>query len=595
MRKALTSLPTPWLLLAVLGFGCRSQPEIVFESAPSHFEGIVAETQYPDASAAVSPHVRSSPPPRSIREPDAIEFLPIELDEAIRMALANSEVMRNVGGRVVASGADVKTIYDPAIRSTDPLFGPEAALSDFDTQFSTNVFWDRNERSFNNVILGGGRTTGFAQNRARFQAELSKRATTGTQFSLRNVTDYDRNNLPLNTFPSYHDTYLEAELRHPLLQGSGREFNQIAGPRSQPGLYNGVLIARINTDISVTEFEAAVRNLILDVEQTYWECHFAYQDFEAKKAGREAAFQTWQAVQRRLDVGRASREEEARAREEFHLYHTMVLDALGGNRLSGQYMTTTNGLYPADRRLRFLLGLPAEDHRLIRPTDEPSTAKSVFEWNACLQDALCRRAELRKQRMTVQRRELELIAARNFLRPRVDFVGQYRWRGFGDDLFGSSDVPNGSAFGDLGTGDLQEWTLGLQLERPIGNRLGHTAVRQAELKVAREKAILRDAERVVSREVSDAFAELERAYEMIRASSNRRVAAADQMDSIQKNYDAGRISLDDLLDARQRTTRAESAYHRSLIEYSRAISRLYFARGSLLDYYGVSLAESPTL
>jgi len=579
----------------MLGIGCRSQQQVVFDSAPGHFATVIAETEYPDANSPASPNAWSSPPPRSVREPEAIEFLPLGLDEAIRIALANSEVMRSVGGRLVGGGADVKTIYDPAIRSADPLLGPQAALSDFDTQFSTNVLWERNERTFNNAILGGGRTTGYARNGARFLGELSKRATTGTQFSLRNVTDYDRNNLPLNTFPSYYDTYFEAELRHPLLQGSGSEFNRIAGPRSRPGLYNGVLIARVNTDISLTEFEAAVRNLILDVEQTYGECYFAYQDFEAKKAGREAALQTWRAVQRRLDIGRASPQEEARAREEFHLYHAMVLDALGGNRLSGQYMTTTSGLYPADRRLRFLLGLPADDHRLIRPTDEPSTARSVFDWNACLHDALCRRAELRKQRMTVQRRELELIAARNFLRPRLDFVGQYRWRGFGDDLFGSSDVPSGSAFGDLGSGDLQEWTLGLQMERPIGNRLGHTAVRQAELNVAREKAILRDAERQISREVSDAFAELERAYEMIRASNARHTAAADQMDSVQKNYDAGRISLDDLLDARQRTTRAKSTYYRSLIEYNRAISKLYFARGSLLEYYGVSLAESRAL
>lgn len=176
MRKTLAGLPAPWLLVAMLGFGCRSQPEIVFDSAPGHFESVIAATEYPDANAPTSPHVQSSPPPRSIREPEAIEFLPLGLDEAIRIALANSEVIRNVGGRVVAAGADVKTIYDPAIRSTDPLFGPDAALSDFDTQFNTNILWERNERSFNNVILGGGRTTGFAQNRARFQTELSKRA-----------------------------------------------------------------------------------------------------------------------------------------------------------------------------------------------------------------------------------------------------------------------------------------------------------------------------------------------------------------------------------------------------------------------------------
>jgi hypothetical protein len=35
--------------------------------------------------------------------------------------------------------------------------------------------------------------------------------------------------------------------------------------------------------------------------------------------------------------------------------------------------------------------------------------------------------EVRKQKWEIKRRELELIAARNFLLPRIDAVGRYRW------------------------------------------------------------------------------------------------------------------------------------------------------------------------
>ena len=38
-----------------------------------------------------------------------------------------------------------------------------------------------------------------------------------------------------------------------------------------PGVYQGVLIARTNTDISIADFEIAVRSLISDVENAYWD------------------------------------------------------------------------------------------------------------------------------------------------------------------------------------------------------------------------------------------------------------------------------------------------------------------------------------
>ena len=51
---------------------------------------------------------------------------------------------------------------------------------------------------------------------------------------------------------------------------------------------------------------------------------------------------------------------------------------------------------------------------------------------------MTRRTELRRQKWQVKRRELELIATRNNLMPRLDAVGRYRWLGAGDDLIDSS-------------------------------------------------------------------------------------------------------------------------------------------------------------
>ena len=75
-----------------------------------------------------------------------------------------------------------------------------------------------------------------------------------------------------------------------------------------------------------------------------------------------------------------------------------------------------------------MMGLAATDGRLIRPADEPTTGQGRASTGArrtC--EALARNVELRRQRWSVKQRELELIAAKNYLLPRLDAVGQYRW------------------------------------------------------------------------------------------------------------------------------------------------------------------------
>ena len=66
---------------------------------------------------------------------------------------------------------------------------------------------------------------------------------------------------------------------------------------------------------------------------------------------------------------------------------------------------------------------------------------------------------MRRQRWVIKRRELEYIASKNFLRPRLDALGQYRWRGHGNHLLDpdSDGGPAGidNAIGNLVEGDFQ--------------------------------------------------------------------------------------------------------------------------------------------
>ena len=150
------------------------------------------------------------------------------------------------------------TAYDPAEAYTDARVGEEAALSEFDANFYAGAFFQKNDRPFNNLFSGDANGF-FQQDLHNYDVEVSKLAATGTQFTIGHSIEYDGNNQAGNRFGSAWQTIVDSEFRHPLLQGSGVLFNRIAGPNQQPGVYNGVLIARTNTEISLTRFEQGVQ------------------------------------------------------------------------------------------------------------------------------------------------------------------------------------------------------------------------------------------------------------------------------------------------------------------------------------------------
>ena len=345
------------VLLAMSFWGCRSHPEITFdESAGRDFVPLATQIEYPDACVQPASASLQTPPPNTVREPDPEQYWELTLEEAVRIALSNSEVMRELGATVVSSPGIQRTVYDPALQVMDPFSGEEAALSAFDTQFTTSLFFDRDERAFNNPFIGGGAIS-LHQNIGSFQAELAKVAATGTRFAIRNETIRNSNSSPVNLYPSAYDTLFEAEFRHPLLQGGGLTFNRIAGPNAFPGSYNGIIVARLRTDIALADFEKAVRDFVFEIQREYWNLYFAYRNLDARIAARDAAMEAWRKANTELALGESSVLEESLAREQFYQFQAQVADALSGTASTNSISRTGPGIYDTERRLRYLMGI----------------------------------------------------------------------------------------------------------------------------------------------------------------------------------------------------------------------------------------------
>jgi Outer membrane efflux protein len=573
----------------------------------SHYQHLAKQIEIPEPQSPTDDIMAATPAPMSLEndKSDAQEYLDLSLEETIQLALANSPVLRDLGGTMLRTPDVSRSRFDASTVETDPRFGVESALSAFDAAFTTNSSYENNDRALNNVFFGGG-TRLLKQNFATWQTQLSKTATTGTQFAIKNYTQYDRNNAPGNEFPSAWTTWNDIEATHPLLQGSGVDFNRMAGPNAQPGAINGVVVARINTDTALAEFEIGVRNFVSDVENAYWDLYFAYRDVAAKIRARDATLKTWRRIHalHLADKSGGEPQKEAQAREQYFRFEEEAQNALHGklidgtrsnNGSSGGTFRGSGGVYVVERRLRLLVGLPISDGRLIRPTNEPIKAKVSYNWESCLLEALTRRAELRRQKWVIKKREVELQANKNFLLPRLDVTGRYRWRGFGNNLFpsGSNGGEFNNALADLASGQFQEWQAGVELSFPIGFRKAYAAVRNAELHLARERALLHEQERYVIYDLSNSFSEVERAYALVETNLNRRIAAAEQVAAIEATYESetDTATLYVLLEGQRRLADAETAYFRSLVEYQLAVKNVQLEKGTLLDYNDVFLNE----
>ena len=573
------------LLLAAVA-GCHpTQPFYFHERGDlAHYLDQATEIADPDTNVERLAEVDNALPPLLLSDPEHSKEWDITLEEAINVALQNSKVIRNLGAVTQFGFADgltgrtavSTTVYDPAIFETDPQSGVEAALANFDAQFTTNVFWQRLDRPQNLFSR-----TIFEQEQAQVDMAITKLTANGTQITARNQYIYDGNNsgslvstgrvLPSDWFVAF-----ELEARQPLLRGRGTQINRIP-----------VMLARINTDISIATFESGIRNLIMDIETTYWDLHCAYRQLETAKAGRDSAQVTWKVTYEKWKAGTETIQAEAQSREQYFFFRSQV-------------ETAWRDLLNLENRLRWLMGLAPTDGRILRPVDEPVQAAVTFDWQASHLEALMRSMELRQQRWTIKRRELELINARNQLLPDLSVVALYRWLGLGDQLgranrVGSNFPDTGSqAFDELTENNYGEWRIGIDFTPPrFGARREYAGVRNAQLGLFREKERLRDMELNTSHLLTGSIRTMDSNYVLAKSHFNRWAAAEEEVQSIEVLYEGNKISLDRVLDAQRRRAQAQIDYYRAICEYTKAIADVHFRKGSLLETHAISLTEGP--
>ena len=322
-------------MIVVMSIGCTPTQPFFLNESPNlqYYLDTASAIEYPDVEVDSLAETTESLPPLTIDNHE-FEYLDLTLEDCVSIALQNSKFFTTVGGTAeqrqnvaaqITSGqaGQFGSVYDVAIQQSttqsvpltvdsqgnrvlprgsaraNQVGGVEDALAEFDAQASGFFNVNTTDRVRN---VGPGNPFNPQQFQAfdsTQQAAISKRTATGGVVTLREQILYSSNNIQTDNVGrqvrSDYTAILEAQWQHPLMRNRGALINRLP-----------VVLASLNEDTTLTDFEISVRNLVRDIENAYWDLYVAYRNVETAMIARNSAQATADYAKKNLRGGRGT-------------------------------------------------------------------------------------------------------------------------------------------------------------------------------------------------------------------------------------------------------------------------------------------------
>ncbi len=424
-------------------------------------------------------------------------------------------------GRGIIEPDSIRVLaMDPAVVGA----GIEEALARFDAVWATGMSWnstDQPAQGLSSFQNGAG---------AAFTTTLAKPLPSGGVAGITYGTTYQALTLPPASafFPFVNPSYstsLQVGFEQPLLRGFGVETNEILpaypgavlfpaiNSRKSAGTPEGILVTRLRFDQQCAEFQRNVHFQVLNVEAAYWNLYGAYMTLYAAEQGLRQSHAAWMISKSRLAAGAIDGGQFALVRAQYEQFRGSRLSAMGS-------------VLSFERALRTLLGLPVEDGRRLVPADAPSMTPYQPNWEAALRDCMTLRPELVLARQELQAKELNLRGVKNALLPDLRLQASYTALGLGSRLDGNgtlvaadgSQTTNNAIRSLLGD-HFNSWTVGLNLNVPLGFRYEYAASRIARLQLAQSYLALKEQERRAQSALAKQYSLVIQNYKLIEIRS----------------------------------------------------------------------------
>jgi outer membrane protein TolC len=499
-----------------------------------------------------------TPPPPTVAEWNTErEPILLSLDEAIRIALANSTVVRVLTG--VAAASTGSTIYDTAITNAGidrqrGLFDPRIQVQNgFNRTESPSAQFDPLDPFL--ASLHGLRTDDY-----QLAVGIAKPTVTGGTFGLgvnARPQHYDSDQFPLN--PQSRSS-VQMDFTQPLLQGGGIAAN--VAP---------IVLARIDTERSFFQFKDSVQTLVIGVIQGYWALVAARTDVWAREQQVQQLQQAYDLAEAKFRLKLENKQEVSQTKVSLANFTAARIAARGV-------------MLQRETALRTLLRLPPADGAEIIPTTPPLKERMEIQWEPLLELAAERRPEIIELKLILEADEQQLLLAQNQALPQLDAVALYRWNGL------EGETPTGNMISTR-PGEFTDWTLGVNFSVPLGLRTERAALRQRELILARDRANIEQGVLLATQQLALSLQNTVQFYEQYQAYTASRTAARENVLLQWAVFRANRQIFLNVLLAITDWGNAVSAEAQSLLQYNTELARLEQQTGTILETHGVRFYE----
>ena len=485
----------------------------------------------------------------------------LSLQDAVAVALAhniNLEVSR-LGLASSGQGLLGSTgVFDPAISST-------AAGSYFEAP-STNQL--------------SGAEIGIERDR-QFDLALGALIPTGGSYSIGWTNTRTATNSSFYYLNPAYNSGLTLAFKQPLLRGFGTDVTR-----------SGIEVARRNRDFSQVSFEQTVISTAQSVESAYWNLVYSIENLKATQHSLMLAQDLLDQTRSRVRIGTSApidivQSEAAVAARELDI------------------ITAENLVENAGDVLKGLMGFEnAEDWKSkVVPTDALEAKIEHVDLDKAIADALDKRPELRLRQLEFEIGEINLVAARNAVRPQLDLSLKYGYTGVGGDLI-TTDPNTGEVISVVQGGwsdaltqlvhrDYNQWAAMMTFSYPLGNHQAKAQLAQQRFAVSTAQQNIALQRQAVIEDVRNAVRLLEASAKGIAAAVKSRELAERNLDAEQKKFANGMSTNFQVVKIQDDLAAAQSSELRARVLYRQAAAAYLVASGSLLEQMGIAIQGEP--
>lgn len=234
--------------------------------------------------------------------------------------------------------------------------------------------------------------------------------------------------------------------------------------------------------------------------------------------------------------------------------------------------------------------LPVIDETLIEPSDAPADEVIAFSLLDQVTTALQSRPEIETALLAIDDADVRRVVADNAQLPILNLLASATASGL--------DVNDpGDALGNAADFDYIDYALGVQFERPWGNRAAEALFKQRTLERQRALENYRSQAQLVTLEVKDALRSVGTNYQLIDTTRSQRRASALSLEVAGVQLEKGgrneaetfTTRVDRVLARQDALAQAELAEVQALSDYMIAVSELRRATGTSLKQAGIEV------